>query len=356
MIKLQLFKFWISPLGQRRFQTNRRFQMRDLACVIQVLVFLFVFPVFAESKFDCKASSFQETQYVQNLVERKQLGEESLGRVLSEKEVEALEKAHRVGWEAEGEDKTPARIENYTDAQKREKYRILRQAGFSKEEARKLMEDGVAGWWNFWRKPPLPPPTDILTELNQKSTEVESLINAYNHQMQDFVYNTEIDDLYEHIYNIPEIKHIGKIGTTYYWGRYVPRKIKKGEDPSLRYTRGQFIIGFGMAVQGRPGSDRAGHWVHRIHWESGARNMPELDGETVKQIFTEVYGGDPKKIITEFQSQYITETPYDGITESVKKFIIPFIFNDTKKEEVKQAILKVLQERVPQIISEKTEK
>ena len=82
---------------------------------------------------------------VKSLADRKQLGERSLGRSLSQKEAETLERAHRVGLEQRGKDGTPARIGNYTEAQLREKNRILKQAGFSKVERRKLIEDGIVG-------------------------------------------------------------------------------------------------------------------------------------------------------------------------------------------------------------------
>ena len=63
---------------------------------------------------------------------RKQLGERSLDRVLSEEEVSALERAHRVGMGEIGKDGTPARVGNYTEAQLRKKSRILKEAGFFK--------------------------------------------------------------------------------------------------------------------------------------------------------------------------------------------------------------------------------
>ena len=80
-----------------------------------------------------------------SLAERKRLGEKSLGKSLNKKQVEALERAHRVGWGQKGKDGTPARIGNYTKAQLRAKSRILKQAGFSRAERQKLMKDGVAG-------------------------------------------------------------------------------------------------------------------------------------------------------------------------------------------------------------------
>ena len=79
------------------------------------------------------------------VAERKKLGEKSLGRALSKKEAKALERAHRVGMGEKGKDGTPARIGNYTEAQLREKARILREAGFSRAERQKLIRDGVVG-------------------------------------------------------------------------------------------------------------------------------------------------------------------------------------------------------------------
>ena len=80
-----------------------------------------------------------------SLAERRQLGEKSLERRLNQKETEALERAHHVGMGEKGKDGTSARIGNYTQAQLREKNKILKQAGFSKIEREKLIKDGVVG-------------------------------------------------------------------------------------------------------------------------------------------------------------------------------------------------------------------
>lgn len=82
MIKLQFFKFWISRRKQKDFQTNRRFQIRGLACIMQVLVFLFVFPVFAD-KSGCKKNLFQNNrnrQFVETLYRCAELYKEGLER------------------------------------------------------------------------------------------------------------------------------------------------------------------------------------------------------------------------------------------------------------------------------------
>ena len=80
-----------------------------------------------------------------DLIERKRFGETSLSRELNTQQVEALQRAHLVGKGQIGKDGTPARIGNYTSAQLRDKIKILRDAGFSRAERRKLMKDGVVG-------------------------------------------------------------------------------------------------------------------------------------------------------------------------------------------------------------------
>lgn len=321
------------------------------------LSFDLCYEAFNESNPESKIKYSQGMYSPESLAERKQLGEKSLGRALDEKEVEALEKAHRVGLEKEGEDGTPAQIGNYTDAQKREKYKILRQAGFSKEEAKKLMQDGVAGWWNFWRRPP-PPSTNILTELSQKNIQVQSSINVYSKEgMVDFGENERINYLYENIYNAPEIKDLETgSSSSVYWGRYVPRRVRQDEDRSLQY-KGQFIIGFGKifrAPEEQSIKGRFSYWYHRIHWDSGAREMPQLDQETIRHIFTEIYGGEPEKIVTEFQRQYANSFR-EKIELEIRYISSPFISRE-REEQIKQTVLKILQERDSKMTSATTEK
>ena len=81
--------------------------------------------------------------FAKSLAKRKQFGEKSLERLLNRKEVEALERAHRVGFGLKEKDNQLVRIGIYTNAQLREKTEILEQAGFSRQEIRKLMKDGV---------------------------------------------------------------------------------------------------------------------------------------------------------------------------------------------------------------------
>ena len=69
-----------------------------------------------------------------------------LGRDLNEIQKQAIKEAHYVGVLQRGKDGvSPARLGNYTQAQLREKNRILKESGFSKEEIRKLMEKSIVG-------------------------------------------------------------------------------------------------------------------------------------------------------------------------------------------------------------------
>lgn len=297
----------------------------------------------------------------ENLSERKQLGEKSLGRPLSERETEALEKAHLVGLGEKGKDGKPAQIGNYTEAQLREKTKLLKEAGFSKEERRKLMQDNVVGWWNFWKKPP-PPSTHILTELNQESTQIESSIDIYSKNgMTDYASGQSaesLERLYGNRLDISEIKAL-EAGdspvSSIYWSKYEPRIVKPGEDPSLQY-RGRFTIGFGkqfVSPEERNMASRPGYWYHHIHWDSGARDMPQLDQETIKQIFKEIYEGEPEKIVTTFQRQYVKEerdSSSSRTTKAEKEYLFPLV-DRNRIEQIKQIVLRILKERGYQVDS-----
>jgi len=71
--------------------------------------------------------------------------EDLLGRKLTPEQEAAVQRAHEVGLGAKGRDGGPAGIGNYTDAQLREKAGILKQAGFSEAERRRLVEAGIVG-------------------------------------------------------------------------------------------------------------------------------------------------------------------------------------------------------------------
>ena len=88
-------------------------------------------------------------------VDRIGLGEFALSRKLTPQQASALQQAHLVGKGQIGKDGTPARIGNYTSTQLRDKIKILRDAGFSRAERRKLVEEGVVGVRFSGRKAPL---------------------------------------------------------------------------------------------------------------------------------------------------------------------------------------------------------
>ena len=68
-----------------------------------------------------------------------------VGRKLSAKQAKAVEAAHNVGVGEKGLDGGPARVGQYTPAQLRRKTEILKNAGFSAGERRKLVEAKVVG-------------------------------------------------------------------------------------------------------------------------------------------------------------------------------------------------------------------
>ena len=68
-----------------------------------------------------------------------------LGRPLNSRERNAVIEAHEVGRGEAGRDGTPARIGNYTQAQLRQKARILKENGFNRADIRSLMENGIVG-------------------------------------------------------------------------------------------------------------------------------------------------------------------------------------------------------------------
>ena len=77
--------------------------------------------------------------------------EKALGRPLKNvDEAIAIEKAHYIGFGEIGADgKSLAGVGNYTQSQINEKARVLTRAGFTKEERRKFMEEGVVGVEHF---------------------------------------------------------------------------------------------------------------------------------------------------------------------------------------------------------------
>lgn len=72
--------------------------------------------------------------------------EETVGRSLTPEQQAAVQAAHEVGLGAPGRNGQLAGVGNYTDAQLREKAEILKRAGFTEAERRKLIEAGVVGF------------------------------------------------------------------------------------------------------------------------------------------------------------------------------------------------------------------
>ena len=206
--------------------------------------------------------------------------------------------------------------------------------------------------WKFWkRKPPEPPPaTDILTELNEEGTEVESTITAYPFK---WVHYNEIPLISEYLRG-EDIFAEGnrllssglRVGASSYWSQYVPRKTRDNKKhPS---GGGKFIISCAIIVEN---SGRYPTWYHRIHWNSGARDK-KLNKETIKQIFTELYGGPPETVIPALQERMNKSSGKEQLDDEVYGFITPFIYDDEGIKQVKQTVRKIIQERGSQTVSE----
>jgi hypothetical protein len=80
-----------------------------------------------------------------NVASRNASAELTVNRKLTPKQQDAVLAAHNVGVGQKGKNGGPAGIGNYTPAQLREKTKILKDAGFSQAEIRKLMENGIVG-------------------------------------------------------------------------------------------------------------------------------------------------------------------------------------------------------------------
>ena len=71
--------------------------------------------------------------------------EKAIDHDLTPNERQALIKAHEFGNGAKGENGKPAHLGNYTVSQLKGKAKILKNAGFTQDQIRKLMENGVVG-------------------------------------------------------------------------------------------------------------------------------------------------------------------------------------------------------------------
>lgn len=67
------------------------------------------------------------------------------GRPLTRAQEDAVKRAHEFGDGQPGRDGKPAGVYNYTDAQLKEKLRILEDAGFTPDQAKQLIREGITG-------------------------------------------------------------------------------------------------------------------------------------------------------------------------------------------------------------------
>jgi hypothetical protein len=108
-------------------------------------VMLFILPSLAYPRLGC----FAALNALFSTIDRattKEKAVKALSRDISEVELDAIQKAHKVGRGELGKDKiSEAMIFNYTIQQLKRKADILNKAGFSKEERRLLMKKGVVG-------------------------------------------------------------------------------------------------------------------------------------------------------------------------------------------------------------------
>ena len=196
----------------------------------------------------------------------------------------------------------------------------------------------------FWRHTPLrplspPPSTNLLKEL--QGTQVQFSFSTYHSVKLEYGDSRFLQREYLYEDFLEEANHLMRdIGDSYYWSRYVPIRTRVGEQ-YVDYG-GQFVIGFAIRLQSSH-PDRFGYFYHRIHWPSNARNKT-LDSGIIREIFTKVYDGhSPETVATKFQNKYVEGG--DVARAEVDRFIVPFLQEDVKSEQVKRVILRVLQRR-----------
>ncbi len=133
----------------------------------------------ASGRFSNIAKAFDKlddvTQQARGSHNRRRLNEARhvLERDLTPQQRRAVIEAHEVGQNEPGKDGSPARIGNYTQAQLRQKARILKNQGFNQREIRTLMENGIVGLSaaempgfigmvrNLFRRNPYSPPPEL---------------------------------------------------------------------------------------------------------------------------------------------------------------------------------------------------
>lgn len=106
------------------------------------LLFFFSLHFHAQSRDNCRYAFFHLPE---DTVKQLQSAENILNKSLSEPQIQAIINAHNIGTGEPGRDGSPAAVGNYTYIQLLQKTRILRQAGFTQNEVRTLMENKIVG-------------------------------------------------------------------------------------------------------------------------------------------------------------------------------------------------------------------
>lgn len=104
-----------------------------------------------------------------------------LGKILNDKQREAVVAAHRVGEGEIGKNGQPAGVGNYTEKQIAEKARLLKEGGFTAAQRRELMEAGIVGlpiasglWWGAT-------PQDRYNWSMQRDNEFQIMMKKLGH-------------------------------------------------------------------------------------------------------------------------------------------------------------------------------
>ena len=108
------------------------------------LLLFFSFHFHAQSRDNCRYAFFHLPE---DTVKQIQSAENILNKSLSEPQIQAIINAHNIGTGEPGRDGSPAAVGNYTYIQLLQKTRILRQAGFTQNEVRTLMENKIVGMY-----------------------------------------------------------------------------------------------------------------------------------------------------------------------------------------------------------------
>ena len=215
--------------------------------------------------------------------------------------------------------------------------------------------------WGIFKKKPVP---SLTEELNNKNIEVESTISAYPGEYKHYESENTLRVLYETNQTAMETinqgidktidqsvndKKVGKYG--FYYAKHVPANPDRYNKNSS-YSDGKFIIGFMMLTE-RPGS-RPGRWESPYllgftgTWQ---RNRTAKSYNKYLQKYMEV---NLRQLYQMFRSNLIKmywnrgregEEGKRGTNKTEMEFIYPFLQNEERKAQVRQIVLKVLNER-----------